>query len=309
MALEVLVVGCGAVGSFYSEALYRQGAAITVVTRSPKSFPKEIYIHSKTQCYLFKPKACFSYEELAKSNKLFDVALVCSKVLEPMTMVRSMSPFLKRVGCPVVLIQNGYGIEIPWLTEYKQLKLWRALAFVCVHKSSKIDCVHQDYGHLTIGSVNSTEPTPDVLSLCDLWQACGIAVHMSKNIKENVWKKQCWNVPFNGLSVTQGLLNTKELLQCSKTMQHIQHIMQEVATLARFDGVELDQAFQLNLIEKTHRMIPYNTSMCLDAIHQRKLELDAVYYSIQSFAKRYNCNIPFIDKLVDRLTELNVSFS
>ena len=133
--MNILVIGTGAVGSFYGSLLARQGADVSVMARSDYSFIREqgIDVHSETALgdYHFHPVAVLKPGEVPLNQP--DYVLLCTKVVEGadrVGLLRSVVGSETRI----VLISNGVEIEAAIRQAYPQQALISGLAFVCVSR-------------------------------------------------------------------------------------------------------------------------------------------------------------------------------
>lgn len=301
MAKHILLIGAGAVGTYYASFLVMQGFEVSVATRHTISFSNKKLLLSNQNQFIFEPKHVFAYEDLKSCSIKFDLLLVCTKVLNQDTLIGHLKsyPFFKNI--PILLIQNGYHIENRWLKVVPESNVWRALAFVCVYQKDEQTIIHQDYGRLVLGPLIADTDSSVIRLLIRAWQLKGVDVELSDSIAKEVWKKQCWNVPFNGLSVIEGFKNTQELLAKPHIKILIRDIMTEIIELAKYDSVTIEKSFIDNLIQKTHKMMPYHTSMCLDAMRGTPLELEAIYESVLTFSKEYPVSLPKTQAIYDQL--------
>ena len=90
------------------------------------------------------------------------------------------------------------------------------------------------------------------------------------------WMKLVWNVPFNGLSALLDA-GTESLLASDDTRAQIKAIMQEVCAAAQALGCALPEDFPEKLLMGTARMPDYLPSMYHDRLHNRPMELEAIY--------------------------------
>jgi 2-dehydropantoate 2-reductase len=112
-----------------------------------------------------------------------------------------------------------------------------------------------------------------------------------------------WNIPFNGLSVALNA-TTKELIENVASCAIAEAIMQEVYDAAAAFGRLLPpDAIELTL-EHTRQMVPYDSSMRLDYLAGRQMELPAIFEAPLAAGKRSGAIMPRVEMLHRQLVFL-----
>jgi 2-dehydropantoate 2-reductase len=293
MNKNILVIGSGAIASFYSAFLAKK-TKITMLCRSDYDVVKAngIKVESHIKNLHFYPQVI---KHLNQYDDQADYLIIATKALPGIDLV-GMVKELKFLPRNLVLIQNGIHIEQKLHENFSQCNLISALAFVAVSRISSGIIKHFDYGKLIIGNYPN-KINEDCQQLIDLFRDCNVEVEASENIIEQRWKKLIWNGAFNPVSVLTGGYDTKKLLDNPFCKDLLQKIMKEIIALARLDGFNLDD----NLIDKnfelTYKMKPYKTSMLLDFEAKRPMEIEAILGNAISFAKSKSVTTPYLSTL------------
>lgn len=289
--MNILILGCGAIGSYYGFKLQQAGCNVTALIRDNNLKTKyDITISSNKKNYIFSPNMI---NDISNYKEIPDYILICTKSLINI----DHSPIIKKIIKPhtaIVLIQNGIHIENKLAKYFPQNIIIRCLAFICVSKESKNYVNHQDYGKIIIGKYPYGNDDK-VDKLANFWQSANIECHISDNINQESWKKLIWNAAFNPLSVIANKANTKELLQDKLSHELIKNIMNEIITLANHDNCNLQKDIVDEFIKYTIKMKPYKTSMLLDFENNRPLETRAILGNAIKFAKIKNINTKYIN--------------
>ncbi|MDA9573482.1 ketopantoate reductase family protein [Rickettsiales bacterium] len=289
--MNILILGCGAIGSYYGFKLQQAGCNVTALIRDNNLKTKyNITISSNKKNYIFSPNMI---SDISNYKEIPDYILICTKSLINI----DHNPIIKKIIKPhtaIVLIQNGIHIENKLAKYFPQNIIIRCLAFICVSKESKNYINHQDYGKIIIGKYpNGNDDKVD--KLANFWQSANLECLISDNINQESWKKLIWNAAFNPLSVIANKANTKELLQDKLSHELIKNIMNEIITLANHDNCNLQKDIIDKFIEYTIKMKPYKTSMLLDFENNRPLETRAILGNAIKFAKIKNINTKYIN--------------
>lgn len=289
--MNVLVIGTGAVGSFYGALLAKQGVEVSVLARSDYEHVREhgIEIVSHLGHYHFRP-----HQVVRDGGQLWrkpDIVLLCVKVAEGVDRVG----LLQKVVGPataIVLICNGIDVEREIADAFPGNELISGLAFICVTRSGPGHVWHQAYGKLSLGNY-PRGASERVQQLCSLFDAARIECSPAADIVAARWQKCVWNAPFNPLSVLSGGLPTSEILARQEPL--VRAIMAEVCATARADGHPLaDDVIETN-IERTRVMPPYKTSMLLDFEAGRPLETEAILGNAVRAGQRLGVALPHLE--------------
>jgi len=297
MNKKILVIGSGAIGSFYGAKLAKAGADVTVLARSDFQKVKQdgILIKSYEGDFTFKPSRVIQNVEEYQDRA--DFIIIATKVLSSIDVVEIVKPVLdfanNKNDASLVLIQNGIHIEEPIIKALPNQHLISALAFICVGKISPAVIHHQFFGKIVIGDYPQGSCAKTKI-LFDLFNQSQVPCFLAENIKLERWKKLIWNIGFNPTSVLTGGLNTAGMLDNPATKVLIERIMEEVKILALADGCTLAEDVIQKNIDDTLIMPPYKTSMLLDFEAGRKMEVEAILGNALRFAELKNIDVPCI---------------
>ena len=288
-APQVLVVGTGAIGGYYGAQLAKAGAIVATTHRSDFAVVREsgIRIDSISGSYHFKPAQVL--RQVADFGAFPDYILVGLKMLEEISTAEIIRP---AVGpkTTILLLQNGVEMEGRIAEAFPNNELLSGLAFICVSRIAPGHIHHTCYGHLTIGRFPSGI-SPAAKQLAQLFEASGTACPVTETIASDRWKKLVWNAAFNPISVLSQT-TTQEILAHPETAQLVRHVMEEVCQVASSAGYPLaDNVIQKNL-NATQRMKPYKTSMLLDYLAGRPMEVEAILGNAIRTAERNHIAVP-----------------
>ena len=272
--IRVLVVGAGAIGSFYGGKLAQAGAEVSVVCRSDYEVVKEkgYNIESILGDFHFKPHKVLKSAEEFEDNP--DFLLVTLKVLPEIDPVKLIAPAVKN-GTTIMLLQNGVDIEKPVANAFPDNQLISGLAFICVNRVASGEVRHLDYGRLVIG-VYPRGTSEETKTLAEYFNRAGILCKEDSDILKARWQKLIWNAPFNPISVLGGGIDTETILEQEEMALLVRRVMEEVRAIAASEGHILDESVVDQNINDTVKMEPYKTSMLLDYEAKRPMEVEAI---------------------------------
>ena len=292
--LRVLIVGAGAVGSFYGAILHRAGANVSVVMRSDVEVVKQhgFQFTSPLGDISWHPQVVYTQADAPKAPT-FDVVILCVKVVPSIDRVALLTPWVSP-DTTIMLIQNGIDIEPPIAQAFPRNPLMSALAFIAVSRVAPGQIEHKAYGRLVMGMYGEGKvPT----GLVEAFNAGGIDAKATENIQYERWAKCIWNTPFNPVSVLANGADTLQMLDAPQGETTIRAMMAEVMAVAAADGHALPADAADKNIRVTRDMPAYRNSMALDFLAGRELELEAILGNVVALAERYQVATPHLDTL------------
>ncbi|MGZ8218597.1 ketopantoate reductase family protein [Methylomagnum sp.] len=305
--MKVLVIGTGAIGSFYGSLLARAGAEVSVVARSDYEHVQahgiEVLSETKLGHYHFRPAAVVrNAAELAEKP---DYVLLCVKVVEG----ADRAALLRNALGPntaIVLVSNGVEIEDDIAAAFPDHELISGLAFICVTRAAPGEIWHQAYGRLALGNYPSGL-SDKTKALCEAFEKSGINAAASPDIVTARWQKCVWNAPFSPLSVLSGGLGTNDILSSQEPL--VRAIMEEIGRIAAALGHALPPNIVDRNIDSTYKMPPYKTSMLLDFEAGRPMETEAILGNAVRAGRRAGMEIPYLESIyaLMKLRELKLS--
>lgn len=304
--MKILVAGAGAVGTLYGAKLSQAGAEVSLLCRSSYDAIKKdgATINSIWGDFAFHPAGVFKDAgEFQAENGRADIILVAYKVL-PEIDVPALINAAVGPETTIFLLQNGVNIEEPIKYNFPDNRIISGLAFTCISRPSPCVVNHTDYGNLTIG-IYPCGIDKKCQELADLFTKSGVSIKLSDNIEQDRWSKLIWNAPFNPMSVLAGGCKTNELLADPTSETVIREAMHEVLALARNLDYELSSDLIHQNIEKTKRMKPYYTSMCLDWQEGRPMEVEAILGNAITLADKASIPVPTLRTLYSLLLQID----
>lgn len=294
-AVNILVVGSGAIGSFYAGKLVQGGAQVDMLCRSDYEVIKErgIVVKSIWGDFHYRPRRTISMANPV-SNENYDYVIVCTKVLPDIDVASVIRPFVSRQTA-IVLLQNGIDIEPPVAKTFPENEILSGLAFVCSERKAPGEVHHTDYGRLAIG-LYPRGKSLRTEKLVELFRSSGVPAEISEDVKTARWAKLVWNAPFNPISVLTRC-TTDKMVSNPHIESVVRAIMGEVVTLAKADGCQLDSSIIDDHINATKVMKPYKTSMLGDFEAGRSTEREAILGNAVRKADQFGIDVPHLRML------------
>ncbi|MCP3939921.1 MAG: 2-dehydropantoate 2-reductase [Desulfobacteraceae bacterium] len=301
--LNFLLIGTGAVGSYYMGKISRAGVHITSLSITDYEIIKKkgIQINSINKDFKFIP------DKTIKSTSEYllipDYIIIATKALPEIDVIAMIKNIIHK-KTTIVLLQNGIDIETKIFNAYPDNEVISGLAYITVNKIAPATINHQANGWLVIGKYpNGISKKTKLLS--KIFNEAGVQCTLEKDINLARWKKLIWNASYNVISVLGGGLTTKEMTQSKEINSLITGIMKEVILLADKSGYKIDESLIDEYINFTSKMPANKTSMLLDYENKRPMEVEAILGNTIKMAKKINMAVPHLESLYPLLKTIN----
>lgn len=272
--LKIAIVGSGAVGSFY-------GCKLAMDNRDVHFYMRSGYERVKREGFEIRQGADSFYLHPAQVYPstthigACDLIIIALKATANPMLRELLSPLLK-TDTLVLTLQNGLG-NLEQLAELVPAgNILGGLCFVCINRLNPGVIENFLPGQLYIGAYQDT-PQSHVDELVSMFCRAGIDCFAARSLEASLWKKLCWNIPFNGLAIAGGGITTDLILQSQPLQQLARTLMEEVRTAAGVLGHELSDVFLQKQFDVTASMGPYKPSSLIDYLEGREVEIEAIF--------------------------------
>lgn len=209
-------------------------------------------------------------------------------------------------GGNVLVLQNGLNVEADAAEIVGTDRVLGGCCFLCSNKVGPGHIHHMDFGRIVFGEYASKDITPRAQKICDELVAAKIDARVSDDLAMVRWRKLMWNIPFNGLSVALNA-STKEIIDDPHAEALADAIIREVHAGAAACGVTVpDEAIHITM-ESTRKMVPYDSSMRLDFLNKRPMEIQAIFGNPLLAAKAANHEMPRVEMLFQELNYIDAA--
>lgn len=293
---SILIVGAGAIGSFYGAILKRAGCPVSTVLRSEYEVVKTqgIRITSPLGDLSYQPDQVYRDGDTPASAP--DYLILCVKVLPGVDRAELVRPWMGP-NTRLVLIENGLGIERELAEAYPDNPIVSCLAFIAASRTEPGVVEHKAYGKLVMGAYPKGIDG-HCRELSELFIAGGIKVDLSEAVVGERWRKCLWNTPFNPLSVIANGADTRTILDTEGGEALIRAMIREVMAVAEAEGYPMDEGLIEQNIDGTRKMPPYKNSMALDYLNDRPIERDAVLGNVVALAEHHGIAVPHLNTVL-----------
>ncbi|MCE2808847.1 MAG: putative 2-dehydropantoate 2-reductase [Planctomycetaceae bacterium] len=304
MGLRYCVLGTGALGGFYGGLMAKRGLDIHFLLHSDFEHVVKhgLRVDSKLGNFVLpKINAYAKPQDMPKC----DVAIIGLKSTQNHLLEDLLKPIL-RDDSIVLVLQNGLNVEQTARGIVGPNRVAGGCCFLCSNKVGPGHIRHLDYGRIVFGAyrgIDGSDPGPSPQMLQAVLQdmvASGIEAYLTEDLPTTKWKKLMWNIPFNGLSV---LLNasTDAIMNDPDSRLLARRISEEVRQIALAAGSSIEPGYVDWVIDHTDDMVPYDSSMRLDYLNGRAIEVEAIYGNALQEAQRCGFAAPIVMTMYQQL--------
>ena len=292
--MKILLVGPGAVGTYFCGRLAQNGADVEVVARSHADLIAAKGYHIESD----RPEGDFHFApsrvivSAAECSSDIDAIVVALKILPEIDTASLIAPAANLPHRPpVVLIQNGIGIEEPIAAAFPENTIISTIAYIGGTRPAPGVVRQRGSARLCMGVYQGRDES-FCKNLVDEFVKAKVDCSYSSDIRFDRWNKLLWNLAFNTVSVIGGNLTTAQMCDRGAIEMLCRNLMSECAAVARAAGVALDDTHIDSQIEFTRQFPPYKTSTLQDFEAGRPLECEAIIGNAVRIAGKYNVDTP-----------------
>src|SRR5713226_8650414 len=268
------VVGSGAIGSYYGAKLAHGGGDVHFLMRGDLSEVRRagLYVRGKGENFRVTKVNCYnSTKEIGPC----DLALIAVKATSNRELVDLVPPLLHEQTM-LLTLQNGLGNDEFLAQHFGAERVLGGLCFICLSRISPTEIERYDYGHIVLGEFRRRSQ-PRTHEVAAEFKHAGVTCSVTEDLLLERWRKLVWNIPFNGLSILCGGIDTSAILADAALRCATLALMDEVIFAANKCGYPLPGAAALEQIKRTETMGAYKPSTLLDWGAGRPLEIEAIW--------------------------------
>jgi len=304
MKLKYAIIGTGALGGFYGGLMAQSGLDVHFLFHSDVEHVRQhgLKVESKLgDFHLPKVNAYASPEEMPAC----DCIVIGLKSTQNHLLPKLLPPIVHDRSIALVL-QNGLHVEQATREVMGEGRVAGGCCFLCSNKVGPGHIRHLDYGKIVFGAyrgVDDGEAAPSMPLLQQIHSdlcAARIECYLTEDLTTSRWKKLMWNIPFNGLSV---ILNssTDAIMADADSRQLAKRISEEVRQTACGCGSPIEPDYVDWVVDHTDEMVPYDSSMRLDFLNNRPIEVESIYGNALRAAARHGVETPLLKTLYQQL--------
>jgi 2-dehydropantoate 2-reductase len=203
------------------------------------------------------------------------LVIIAIKTTSNADLVELLPPLLHDQSV-VLTLQNGLGNEEYLAKHFGAGRVLGGLCFIAVERHSKGDVERYDYGLIILGEVGrpAMERTHQIAAE---FVRAGVKCSVTDNLELERWRKLIWNIPFNGLSIVAGGIDTAAIVGDPNLRQLSLDLMNEVIAAANKCGYALPSDAWREHMKRTDSMPGFKPSTLTDWENGKPLEIEAIW--------------------------------
>lgn len=299
---KIGLIGAGAVGSFYGLQLFQNGQDIHFYLRSNFEKVREngfSLVHHKPEHRVEKIENPPIYSD-THSIGACDWIIIATKATVNDQIGELIKPMVSE-DTSFLSLQNGMGnVENLAGLFGKERIIVGGLCFTCINRTHPDTIESLLPGYIQFGE-KDTSLSEKATNLVKAFECSGIKVSRSESLDEALWRKLCWNVPFNGLSIIGGGITTDLILNDKELRMRALQLMIEIQHGAQAHGITIEDSFIEKQFSLTELMGPYKPSSLIDFQEGKAVEVEAIWGEPIRRGLAKGIAMPELTKLYDEL--------
>lgn len=303
------LIGPGAVGLYYGGRIAHDGHRLSVLARSDA----EALQANGIRIAMVDPKSGRTLEAFqaplervereATALAPADCVLIAAKSTVNEQLVDPLRYLIKPGRTVVLCLQNGMGNAEFFAEHFPENPILAGLCFVCVNRTAPGFVENYHPGRVEIGSLDDRWPEEAQAAVATFNQA-GVVTRHAEQLDAALWRKLCWNVPFNGLSIAAGGITTDKILADPGLTQRARTLMEEVRSAAALAGQRISDSFFESQFTVTEKMGAYKPSSLIDYLAKKPVELESIWGEPLRRGEALGAQMPELTKLYSELKAL-----
>lgn len=272
--MKIAVVGAGAVGGWYGGLLALQGHEVYFVTR------RDYEIINWNGLCMRDAKG----DKIVKIHKAYpdcasigvcDLIIVAAKSTANHTLPDFIKPLIG-LNSILLTLQNGMGNCETFASVISPDRIVAGLCFVCINRLSPGLVENTHSGYVRMAAAYGA-PKESVKLCVKLFSDAGIDCQSEQSLDAVLWKKLCWNIPFNGLAIAAGGITTDKIMINDALRERAHGLMKEVQAAAAACGVPFKDEHIERQLKVTAGMGAYRPSSLIDYLEGREVEVTGLW--------------------------------
>ena len=298
---HVAIVGSGALGLYYGAKLAHCGVAVSFLARRDLVHLQQKGLQIRCTEGNFHLKEIKAYAEPKQIGPV-DLVIVAIKTTANNSLAKLLPPLIgpETVVCT---LQNGLGNEELIGSIVGRDRVLCGVCHVCVSRPTPGVASNMSGGNIRFSDLTAGD-TPRAQSIAQLFEQAGIRCSVAPSVGSARWYKLVWNVPFNGLSISEGGIDTAQILANPKLHAKTLVLMNEVMAASTALGFPQDPEHPNKEIARTRKMGAYQPSSLLDYLAQKPVELESIWGEALRQGTSAGIPMPQLTELYEKLKQL-----
>jgi len=290
--MKILVMGAGAVGSYFGARLGAAGEAVTLCGRGN-------HLHAMREQGLAVKSirgdvsVAVNATERPREFAPYDLTLFCVKAYDTDQAAAAMRGCLAEGGA-ILTLQNGVENEARLSEIFGRERVLGGNARVGVEIVAPGRLVHLSSGHIDFGELDGRE-SDRARAIAEIFGRAGIMGELSHNIMLLRWDKLVWNGAFNTVA-TLTRRRVGALLDDPGGLRLLCTLMREIIDAARAENYPIGYERIDSYLEHSRKNLrELKTSTQQDLERGKRLEYEALAGAVVRAARRHHLQVPAME--------------
>jgi len=300
--MKIGIIGSGAIGTYYGAKLAHAGNDVHFLMRGDLDDVRRegIFVRGEGENFRVEKVSCHSS---TKEIGPCDLVVIAVKSTSNLEIVDRVPPLLHE-RTMLLTLQNGLGNEEFFAEHFGADHILGGLCFIAITRKSHTEVDRTAHGDIVLGEFNRPAQ-PRTRELAAIFERAHIRCHLRDDLALERWRKLIWNIPFNGLSIVAGGVDTRFILANEHLREGTLDLMKEVIAAANKCGHALSKDAWRKHIEWTEAMGPYKPSTLTDWESGKPLEIEAIWGEPVRRATAAGAQMPRTEMLYVLLKQLD----
>ena len=204
-------------------------------------------------------------------------------------------------------LQNGMGNVENIARAYGEHRVILAgLCFTCINRTSPNVIESLLPGYVQFGRFAGTiDPASE--TMVRAFESAGVRCRRADSLDEALWRKLCWNIPFNGLAIAGGGITTDLILADPNLRLRAEKLMNEIQAGAKACGILIEDSFLQRQFDLTEPMGAYKPSSLIDFLARKPVEVEAIWGEPYRRGLSKGVGMPELKSLLEELHSLTAA--
>ena len=302
MGFKIGIIGSGAVGTYYGAKLAHAGSNVHFLMRGDLTDVRRdgILVRGEDENFRVAPVNCYN-----TTNEIgpCDLVIIAVKTTSNPDLVELIPPLLQ-AKTMILTLQNGLGNEEFLAKHFEAERILSGLCFIAVDRHSRTEVERYDYGLIILGEFGRPAQ-PRTQKVAAEFRRANVKCSITDDIALERWRKLIWNIPFNGLSIVAGGIDTAAIVADDNLRELTVAVMNEVIVAANKCGHELPTNAWLEHMKRTDSMTGYKPSTLQDWERGKPLEIEAIWGEPVRRAAAAGSKMPRTEMLYELITTMD----
>ncbi len=296
---RIAIVGSGAVGCFYGSRLLHSGRDVHFLMRNDLEHVTRYGLRIESEEEGDSHLSPISAHGDTKDIGPCDLVMIALKSTDNEVLEELIPPLLKD-HTALLTLQNGLGNESFLAERFGTERVIGGLCFVCLNRISPGVIKHVAEGRVSVGEFSGL-PLPRTHDIGLMFKHAGIPCRVSHCLMFERWRKLVWNIPFNGLAIVSGKMDTAAILADRSLRERACSLMSEVIEIAGCCGHELPLSMVDEQISVTKGMGAYKPSSLLDYTTGTQVEVESIWGEALRIGMAAGAGVKLLQELYEEI--------